>query len=92
MPAKRSFAIARSLGATAMLGAVVGLAGPVSADDAAPTRVTVAVTETIAGHNPHADSVSLMNGIWCKVYGCLVTYDFDTGTFDSYMLESWGLK
>ena len=93
MPAKRSFAIARSLGATAMLGAAVGLAGPASAtDDPAPTRVTVAVTETIAGHNPHADSVSLMNGIWCKVYGCLVTYDFETGTFDSYMLESWGLK
>ncbi|MCC5979152.1 MAG: hypothetical protein JJU21_13905 [Salinarimonas sp.] len=93
MPAKRSFAIVRGLGAAAVLGATLGVPQSVNATEpSAPTRVTVAVTETIAGHNPHADSVSMMNGIWCKVYGCPVTYDFETGTFSSYMLESWGLK
>ncbi len=82
-------------GAAMAVGGALFLAShsPAAATGAAgPTRVTVAVTETIASHNPHGDSVSLMNGIWCKVYGCPVIYDFETGTFGSYMLESWGLK
>jgi len=73
--------------------AVGGLAAFAGAPDAkAQTRVTVAVTETIASHNPHADSVSLMYAAWCQVYGCLFHYDFDTASHISFALDEWGLK
>ena len=32
-------------------------------------RVAVAITETIAGHNPYGDAVVLVGSLWCKVYG-----------------------
>lgn len=58
----------------------------------AKTRVTVAVTETIAGANPYADSVSLMNAVWCQVYGCMVRYDNATETYTSDLFESWAVE
>ncbi|MCL6709067.1 ABC transporter substrate-binding protein, partial [Pseudomonas sp. R2.Fl] len=58
----------------------------------AKTRVTVAVTETIAGANPYADSVSLMNAVWCQVYGCMVRYDNDTQSYTSDLFESWTVE
>lgn len=53
------------------------------------SRVTVAVTETIASINPYADSVSLMYNIFGETYGTLVDYDYDTGTYTSKIAESW---
>ena len=56
------------------------------------SRVTVAVTETIAGINPYADSVSLMNAVWCQVYGCMVRYVPETQTYASELFESWTVE
>jgi hypothetical protein len=44
--------------AAALLGAVFTVASP--ADAQQRTRVSIGVTETIASHNPYADSVSLI--------------------------------
>src|SRR5262245_6480825 len=53
------------------------------------TRVTVAVTETIASVNPYADSVALMYAIYCQTYGCLVDYNFEKGGYVGNVAESW---
>ena len=58
----------------------------------ARSRVTVAVTETIAGINPYADSVSLMNAVWCQVYGCMVRYVPESQTYTSDLFESWKVE
>ena len=82
--------IARASGAkrAVVIGSLLLCAFPA----AAQTRATVAVTETIAGVNPYADSVSLMNGVWCQVYGCMVRYDHDTGKYTSDLFESWTVE
>ena len=56
---------------------------------AARGEVAVGVTETIASHNPYADSISLGYGIWCQVYGCLGIYDFDKGEYVGMLAERW---
>lgn len=56
------------------------------------TRVNIAVTETIAGLNPYADSVSLMNAVWCQVYGCMVRYQESTASYTSDLFESWSVE
>jgi peptide/nickel transport system substrate-binding protein len=55
----------------------------------AQTRVTVGVTETISSHNPHGDSISMGYAIWCQVYGCLGTYDFEKGDYVGMLAERW---
>ena len=45
-------------------------------DAKAAGQVTIGVTETIASHNPYADSISMGYAIWCQVYGCLGIYDY----------------
>src|SRR3954452_17952787 len=57
-----------------------------------PTRVTVAVTETIESQNPYADSVSLLYGIWCEVLGCLVTWDPHSGEYAPALAASWSVE
>src|SRR3954470_15194576 len=57
-----------------------------------PTRVTVAVTETIESQNPYADSVSLLYGIWCEVLGCLVTWDPRSGEYAPALAASWSVE
>lgn len=52
------------------------------------TRISVAITETIAGYNPYGDAVVLVGSIWCQVYGCLMRYDFETGRPIPYLAES----
>jgi peptide/nickel transport system substrate-binding protein len=52
-------------------------------------RVTVAVTETSDTHNPYGDSNSLMYGVWCHVYGCLIQYDFDKADYVGLLAQSW---
>lgn len=51
-------------------------------------RVSVAITETIAGYNPYGDAVVLVGSLWCQVYGCLMRYDFETGRPIPYLAES----
>lgn len=55
----------------------------------ARSRVTVAVTETIAGYNPYGDSVALMNTVWCQVYGCMMRYDPKKQEYTSDLFASW---
>ncbi|RGP35606.1 ABC transporter substrate-binding protein [Pseudotabrizicola alkalilacus] len=58
------------------------------AQDMTDKRISVAITETIAGYNPYGDAVVLVGSIWCQVYGCLMRYDFDTGRPIPYLAES----
>lgn len=51
-------------------------------------RIAVAITETIAGPNPYGDAVVLVGSLWCKVYGCLMRYDFETGRPIPFLAES----
>jgi peptide/nickel transport system substrate-binding protein len=69
------------------LAAVAGL--PDAADAQQRTRVTAAVTETIASVNPYADSVSLMYAIYSQTYGNIVDWSFDKGGYVSRFAESW---
>ena len=64
------------------------LSGPVGTANAGG-RVTVGVTETIASHNPFADSISLGYGIWCQVYGCLGVFDYEKGDYVGMLAERW---
>lgn len=68
---------------------IVSLA-PRSSD--AQIRVSIGVTETITSYNPYGDSVSLMYGIWCRVYGCIVDYDFEKQTYVGSLTERWEAK
>src|SRR6056297_2092527 len=71
--------------AALVLGGGLGLAAPAQAE----TSVNIAVTETIASHNPYADSVALMYAVFCQTYGCLVDRDFENGGFTSRIVERW---
>ena len=59
--------------------------------DAASKKKTVAIgmTSNLTGANPYSDSAAHMYSIWCNIYGCLVTYDFDKGKFVGMLAESW---
>src|ERR1700730_10996207 len=65
-----------------------GLASPAMA----ASRVTIAVTETIATTNPIADSVNLMYGVWCQVYCCMMRYDDQKQYFVSDVFEIWKVE
>jgi peptide/nickel transport system substrate-binding protein len=55
----------------------------------AQTRVSIGVTETMETYNPYGDSVSLLYGIWCEMYGCLGTYDFNKGDYVGILADKW---
>jgi peptide/nickel transport system substrate-binding protein len=69
--------------------AVVPFALGLHANAETPSRVTVAVTETSDTYNPYGDSNSLMYGVWCHVYGCLIQYDFDKADYVGLLAQSW---
>ena len=60
--------------------------------EAAESRVSIGVTETMETFNPYGDSVSLLYGIWCQVMGCLGTYDFNKGEYVGMLAEKWEVK
>ncbi|MBY6059380.1 peptide ABC transporter substrate-binding protein [Leisingera daeponensis] len=73
----------------AATAAVLGLApAGLAAEAMTDERIAVAITETIAGHNPYGDSVVLVGSLGCKVYGCLTRYDFETGRPIPFLAES----
>ena len=78
--------IVRGLAAALMLAA-----SPVAltAQEMTQERVAVAITETIAGHNPYGDAVVLVGSLGCKVYGCLMRYDWETGRPIPFLAESF---
>jgi peptide/nickel transport system substrate-binding protein len=73
---------------------VVALAAmvPLTADAQKKTRVVIGVTETVGSYNPHSDSVSMMYGVWCQVYGCLGVWDFGKAADAGLLVESWKVK
>ena len=77
----------RAIGILAAGG--LALAISASAQTQQRTRVTAAVTETIASVNPYADSVSLMYAIYSQTYGSLVDWSFEKGGYISRFADSW---
>src|SRR5262249_55115766 len=71
---------------------VVIFADSISRLDAAETRISIGVTETMETFNPYGDSVALMYSVWCQVLGCLGTYDFDKGQHVGLLVERWEIK
>ena len=55
----------------------------------AKTSVTVAVAHDIASWNPYADSTAGMYAIWCQVYGCLGSGNFEKAADVGMLAESW---
>jgi peptide/nickel transport system substrate-binding protein len=82
-----SFVSNMSLAVAATVGLVVSAGAPAKAQQ--KTRVTAAVTETIASVNPYADSVSLMYAVYSQTYGSLVDWSFAKGGYVSRFAESW---
>ena len=78
----------KSVAGALLIAGGTGLAGPALA----ASRVTIAVTETIASTNPLADSVNLMYGVWCQVYGCMMRYDDKKQDYVSDVFESWKVE
>ncbi len=77
---------------TAIVLAVVLSTGFIVPMVQAQTRVFFGVTETSETYNPYGDSNSLMYGIWCQVYGCLIDYDFEKGRYVPNLAERWEVK
>ena len=76
--------------ASALLGAVFTFSHP--ADAQQRTRVSVGVTETIASHNPYADSVSLMYTVFCQTYGCFFDRNYTAQNYTSRIVDKWEVK
>ena len=74
-----------SIAGAALLATAIAL--PANAQK--KTRVTVGVTETVGANNPHSDSVALMYAVWCQVYGCLGTWNFQKAADTGLLAESW---
>jgi len=55
----------------------------------AESTVTVGVVNDFAGWNPYADSTAQMYMIWCQTYGCLGTFNTNTGEYEPLLAESW---
>jgi len=79
-----------SLAGALLAGAALLVSATASSDaQAAKTRVVIGVTETVGTYNPHSDSVSLMYGVWCQIYGCLGIWDFQKAAQTGMLVESW---
>lgn len=57
--------------------------------DAAESTVTIGVVNDFAGWDPYADSTAQMYMIWCQTYGCLGTFNTNTGEYEPLLAESW---
>jgi peptide/nickel transport system substrate-binding protein len=55
----------------------------------AESTVTVGVVNDFAGWDPYADSTAQMYMIWCQTYGCLGTFNTNTGEYEPLLAESW---
>ena len=83
------FRVNRLAGAL-LAGAALLVSATASTDAyAKKSRVVIGVTETVGTYNPHSDSVSLMYGVWCQIYGCLGIWDFKGAKQAGLLVESW---
>ncbi len=80
--------------AAALIGGMALLvAGAIASQALAQkTRVVIGVTETVGTYNPHSDSVSMMYGVWCQVYGCLGVWNFEKAANVGMLAESWTVE
>ena len=77
-------------GFSAMAAAVLVISGAVSPVAAqSRTQIVIGVTDNINSYNPIADSAAFMASVWCQVYGCLITYDYDAAAYKGMLVESW---
>ena len=53
------------------------------------TQLVVGVTDNVNSYNPIADSAAFMASVWCQVYGCLVTYDYQAAAYKGMLVERW---
>ena len=53
------------------------------------TQLVVGVTDNINSYNPIADSAAFMASVWCQVYGCLITYDYEAAAYKGMLVERW---
>lgn len=77
------------LAAATLAGAALLGYGVSTTPAMAAGQVGIGVTETIASHNPHGDSISMGYAIWCQVYGCLGIYNFEKGEYVGMLAERW---
>ena len=68
---------------------IVATVATVSRDAKAETTINVGVVNDFAGWNPYADSTAQMYMIWCQTYGCLGSFDTNTGEYQPLLAESW---
>lgn len=79
-------------GASCLLRALAAIAAIALAPCGAATAestVTIGVLNDFAGWNPYADSTAQMYMIWCQTYGCLGTFNTNTGEYEPLLAESW---
>lgn len=81
--------IPRNIFAATVAGAILAAPQIPSASAQSPTQIVMGQTENIGSYNPVADSVAFMSSIWCQVYGCLVTFDFEAGRYEGMLAERW---
>jgi peptide/nickel transport system substrate-binding protein len=88
---KASFGMARRglSGPLRRLALATLLALPIASRAEAASTVTVAITSDFVSRSPYGDTTAQMFGIWCQIYGCLVTYDPATGKLLPLLAESW---
>ena len=57
--------------------------------EASESTVTIGVVNDFAGWDPYADSTAQMYMIWCQTYGCLGTFNTNTGEYEPLLAQSW---
>ena len=74
----------------AIAAAVLVIGGTISPARAqSRTQLVVGVTDNINSYNPIADSAAFMASVWCQVYGCLITYDYEAAAYKGMLVERW---
>jgi peptide/nickel transport system substrate-binding protein len=77
-------------GIPACVSAMLLFGGGISALHAqSRTQLVVGVTDNVNSYNPIADSAAFMASVWCQVYGCLVTYDYQAAAYKGMLVERW---
>jgi peptide/nickel transport system substrate-binding protein len=75
-------------GIHAIAAALVLIGGQVT-PARAQSQIVVGVTDNVNSFNPIADSAAFMASVWCQVYGCLITYDYDQSAYRGMLVDRW---
>jgi len=80
--------LCRGLWATAA-GLLLAVSAVSTARAQPRTQLTIGVTDNVNSYNPVADSAAFMASVWCQVYGCLITYDYQVAAYKGMLVERW---